>query len=216
MTLSNHREALHRKLGEVQAPVTEQQVDLLLGYLALLTRWNARMNLTALRSADEAVERLIVEPVVASFAVQPQATSLVDVGSGGGSPAIPLKIMRPELTLEMVEVKAKKAVFLREVVRTLGLHTARVHLGTFEHVLSDPIERDVLSVRAVRVASPELAMFAKAVRPGGQLLWFLNHSRVVPLDASEWRVERNVQLGPAGSSELVVLRRAGRGFHVEQ
>ena len=114
------------RLQGAGARVNDAQLHQLGEYLALLRRWNARMNLTALDEPDNAVDRLIVEPVVASAAIDASARVLVDIGSGGGSPAIPLKVARPELALTMIEVKTRKSVFLREVVRHLGLVEASV------------------------------------------------------------------------------------------
>lgn len=115
------RKRVERRLARVGERLTATQLDQLVDYLLLLERWNQRMNLTALDDPDAAVDRLIVEPLLAVGAIDSHARVLVDVGSGGGSPAVPLKVGRPDLALTMIEVKARKSVFLREVVRHLGL-----------------------------------------------------------------------------------------------
>ena len=92
-------------------------------YFELLTRWNAKINLTAFSLAepdDEALDRLLVEPVVASCHVNPPVGSVIDIGSGSGSPAIPLRLALGATRLTLVEAKTRKAVFLVEALRHLG------------------------------------------------------------------------------------------------
>ena len=78
-------------------------------FYALLSRWNQKINLTSLADPDEAIDRLILEPLLAAARFVPAAcSSMMDIGSGGGSPAIPMKLVSPRLALTMVEVKATK------------------------------------------------------------------------------------------------------------
>ena len=134
-------------------------VDGLETYYQLLTKWNAKINLTAFRLTpegdDAAIDRLIIEPVVAARYIPENARTLLDAGSGGGSPAIPLKLASANLGLRMVEVKTRKAVFLREAVRALGLRDAEVETSRFEELLprAELHEAlDLVSIRAVRVS----------------------------------------------------------------
>ncbi|MBW8866026.1 MAG: class I SAM-dependent methyltransferase, partial [Acidobacteria bacterium] len=108
--------------------------DALEQYFSLLARWNPKVNLTALPlnpPGDETFDRLFVEPVVAAAHIEPlnfrdAPLKWIDLGSGGGSPAIPLKIVRPSWHLTMVEAKERKAAFLREAIRALRLQEADV------------------------------------------------------------------------------------------
>ena len=201
---------LERRLARTAMRVSTAQLDQLADYLILLVRWNRRMNLTALDDQDAAVDRLIVEPVVASAEMDAHSRSLVDIGSGGGSPAIPLKVMRPDVALTMIEVKTRKSVFLREVARHLGLSSTAVETTRFEDVLAKPNVLgtvDTLSVRAVRAETAQLALFGQALRQGGQQLWFLSGSQpLAPMPAS-LRIEREISLVPALQSRLLVVRR---------
>lgn len=203
------RERIEQRLAAAGATPTSSQLEQLAAYLTLLERWNARMNLTALESPDAAVDRLIVEPVLASSAIDHDAKTLTDVGSGGGSPAIPLKVMRADLKLTMVEVKTRKSVFLREAVRHLALDVAHVETGRFEDVLgrSGAGELDVLSIRAVRAEDQELSQFAEALRPRGQLLWFVSGAQDRASLPDTLTLESERTLVPCLSSRLVVLRR---------
>ena len=133
-------------------------LEALEAYYLLLTKWNARINLTAFRltpgGEDDAVDWLLVEPLVAARYVPGRARTLLDAGSGGGSPAIPMALASPQLHLRMVEVKTRKAIFLREAVRTLGLKRAEVETARFEELLPRPElheAQDLVTIRAVRV-----------------------------------------------------------------
>ncbi len=198
------------RLQGAGARVNDAQLHQLGEYLALLRRWNARMNLTALDEPDNAVDRLIVEPVVASAAIDASARVLVDIGSGGGSPAIPLKVARPELALTMIEVKTRKSVFLREVVRHLGLVEASVETGRFEQVLSRPGMHgsvDVISIRAVRADIEHVQLFGAALRPQGQQLWFLSGGQPQPAVFAPLEIEREMPLVTALDSRLLLIRK---------
>lgn len=202
---------VERRLAKVGGRATPEQIDQLVEYLVLLERWNTRMNLTALDDADTAVDRLIVEPILASTTIDADARSLVDIGSGGGSPSIPLKIARPELTLTMVEVKTRKSVFLREVVRHLGLTGCIVETARFEQVLAKPSyigAVDAVSIRAVRAETEQLKLFGAALRAGGQQLWFLSGSQAPPIVPAPLAVEREVPLVESLRSRLLLIRKA--------
>ena len=204
------RKRIERRLAKVGGRVSEGQLEQLVDYLLLLDRWNQRMNLTALDDPDAAVDRLVVEPVLASTAIADEARVLVDIGSGGGSPAIPLKVARPELALTMIEVKTRKSVFLREVVRHLGLTACSVEAARFEQVLSRPsllAAVDVVSIRAVRADAEQLRLFGGALRPGGQQLWFLSGAQPPPMVPFPLQIEREMPLVESLRSRLLVIRK---------
>src|SRR5687767_13657862 len=153
-------------------------------YYQLLTKWNAKINLTAFKLTPEgdeaAIDRLLIEPVVAARYVAENARTLLDAGSGGGSPAIPLKLASENLHLRMVEVKTRKAVFLREAVRALGLRDAEVETSRFEELLprAELHEAlDLVSIRAVRIETRTLLTLQAFLRTGGKLMLFRGSSR---------------------------------------
>lgn len=202
---------VERGLERAGARLGEAAIGQVVEYLTLLSRWNQRMNLTALDDMDAAVDRLIVEPVLAAAHVDSAAGVLVDIGSGGGSPAIPLKIARPDLALTMIEVKTRKGVFLREVVRHLGLEACHVETGRFEEVLARPGRVgtvDVVSIRAVRAEADQLRLLGEALRQGGQQLWFLSGAQGIPEVPPPLSVERDVPLVASLNSHLAVVRKA--------
>lgn len=212
MTMQETRRRVERRLRKAGLEPSQQTVDQLAEYLLLLERWNARMNLTALDRPDDAVDRLLVEPMLAAREIAPGATSLIDIGSGGGSPALPLKVARPDLSLTMVEAKTRKSVFLREVVRHLGLTNCQVETVRFEQLLSRPAfleAMDVLSIRAVRVEAQELRTLQAFLAPGGQMLWFLSGSQPVSMVPPPLALVSEQPLVEALRSRLVVLSKQG-------
>jgi 16S rRNA (guanine527-N7)-methyltransferase len=159
-------------------------------YIELLSRWNRRINLTSLSLApptDEAISQLILEPIAAASLLanaHKSGTSWVDVGSGGGSPAIPLKIVQPHLPLVLVESVGKKSAFLREAVRSLQLDQVEVVTGRFETFASaHPAAASVITMRAVRADNALLRAVASALMPGGMLAIFSNLHAEFPVDA---------------------------------
>lgn len=147
----------------------------LIAYYELLARWNRKINLTSLDEPDQAVDRLLLEPILAARYLAAPDIRLLDVGSGGGSPAIPLTLASPGSSLTMVEVKARKSAFLREAIRVLDLSNASVETSRYEELLSRPELHeafDALSIRAVRVEMRTLMTLQAFLRPGGLLLMF--------------------------------------------
>ena len=178
------RERLTRRAKSAGISLEKPLIEGLETYYQLLTKWNSKINLTAFRLTpegdDQAIDRLLIEPVVAARYIPENARTLLDAGSGGGSPAIPLKLASTNLALRMVEVKTRKAVFLREAVRALGLRDTEVETSRFEELLprSELHEAlDLVSIRAVRIETRTLNTLQAFLRPGGKLLLFRGSSK---------------------------------------
>lgn len=178
------RERLKRRAKAAGISIDVLLAEKLETYYQLLTKWNAKINLTAFRLVPEgeegAIDRLLIEPVVASRYVPENARTLLDAGSGGGSPAIPLKLATNNLHLRMVEVKTRKAVFLREAVRELGLRDVEVETLRFEELLPRAALHealDLVSIRAVRIETRTLLTLQAFLRTGGKLLLFRGSSK---------------------------------------
>jgi len=184
VTSREFRDRLKRRAKAAGASLEAPLIENLEIYYQLLTKWNAKINLTAFRLTpegdDAAIDRLLIEPVIAARYVPENARTLLDAGSGGGSPAIPLKLASRNLTLRMVEVKTRKAVFLREAVRALNLKDAEVETSRFEELLprAELHEAlDLVSIRAVRIEIRTLNTLQAFLRPGGKLLLFRGASK---------------------------------------
>jgi 16S rRNA (guanine527-N7)-methyltransferase len=156
---------LKARAAAAGAAVPAHIVEPLETYLHLLARWNARINLTALPlqpPTSATIDRLFVEPLLAAplIARMPRPTGRwFDLGSGGGSPAIPLRLLHAEGMLTLVESKSRKAAFLREVVRELGLPRTEVEIARVEACAAGPESRgtaDLVSLRGVRTGAPLL------------------------------------------------------------
>lgn len=180
-------------------------------YVALLFRWNEHMNLTALDSGDRGLGRLVIEPLLAIRHVPPGAGTMMDIGSGGGSPAIPMKVARPELLVRMVESRARKAAFLRHAARQLNLSRVEVENCRYE-TLEERREmreaHDVVTVRGVRI--DDVARKAQGLlKPEGLVLAFRSESqRGFGVDAlAPLKLEQKCALLEEAGSELFVARR---------
>jgi 16S rRNA (guanine527-N7)-methyltransferase len=175
-----------------------------------MAKWNHRLNLTSLpveSAADEAIDRLLGEAAVAATRVATTDTLLVDLGSGGGSPAIPLKILAPWIGLVLVESKTRKAAFLRDAARQLGLERVEVANARFEDLLTriDLHEASsIVSFRAIK-ANHELWQCAMAfLAPSGRVFWFRTTTQSNPPHGPRFKIESSVPLPRSG--ELVILR----------
>ena len=172
------REKLARRASKAGLSLPGEVADGLHAYFELLRKWNRKVSLTALPvedAGDEAVDRLLVEPVLAARYLPKPDAALLDLGSGGGSPAVPIKITAPKVTLRMVESKTRKAAFLREVVRSLSLDQTLIEAVRFEELLARPAMHDafdVVTMRAVRVDRKIVAQVQSFIRPGGALFLF--------------------------------------------
>jgi 16S rRNA (guanine527-N7)-methyltransferase len=194
-----------------QLQVPAELADKLAVYFQLLSTWSLKMNLAGfpLESASaEAIDRLFIEPLNVAAAIEPPVSSLIDIGSGGGSPALPFALATMPQRLTLVESRGRKATFLREAARVLGIseRTAVINCR-YEELAGD--ERltgqfDVLLVRAVKVDSDALGRLSTFVRRAGRVVVFggldgggsVSHG-LLPL--------QTVQL-PGGSQALVYQR----------
>ena len=181
----------------------------LVAYFELLSKWNSRINLTSLQLnplADEAVDRLFVEPLAAAPYVPAESVSWFDLGSGGGSPAIPLRVAAGHRVLTMVEAKARKAAFLREVLRTLKLSNASVENARFEEVARrHQGGAHVVTVRAVRADAVLSEALSNLLGFEGRLLMFTSSQQ--PQRLSKFEHLETIQLIRARNSFLSVYRR---------
>jgi 16S rRNA (guanine527-N7)-methyltransferase len=172
-------------LEEPLSPLQLEQVSI---YIDTLLRWNARINLTALRSPEEIVTRHFGESFFLARHLFPHKDKeestgkggrVLDIGSGAGFPGLPLKIWNQEMDLTMIESNHKKAIFLREVVRTLGLDNVVVGTDRAERLGSDPrfLRSDFVTFRAVENFQKILHLAVTFLVPGGRLALLLGASQ---------------------------------------
>ncbi|HSK08122.1 MAG TPA: 16S rRNA (guanine(527)-N(7))-methyltransferase RsmG [Vicinamibacterales bacterium] len=183
-------------------------------YYRLLQAWNEKINLTALdvgSVGELAIDRLLIEPLVAVRQVPAGARQAIDIGSGGGSPAIPMKLARPDVAFTLVEAKTRKCAFLREAGRQLGVPLG-VETSRYEALLARPDLHesfDVVTMRAVRVEQRVLMGLQAFLRPAGIFLLFRGPSGPsAPASVTpplQW--EATHMLVDALQSRLTVLRK---------
>jgi 16S rRNA (guanine527-N7)-methyltransferase len=142
-------ETIQRALGEFNLTASARQVLCIQQYIAMLLKWNAKISLTAIREPLEILYRHFCESMYAAAAVPLERGRLADVGSGGGFPGLPLKIIRPELQVFLVESNIKKATFLAETIRELELEGASVIVSRYEELSEEVAPLDVVCSRAV-------------------------------------------------------------------
>jgi len=183
----------------------------LLAYLALLDRWNRTYNLTAIRDPRDMVAKHLLD----SLAMQPfvrDVGTLADLGAGAGLPGIPLAIACPQLQVTLVESNGKKARFLREAVRTLGLAGTRVAESRIEAV-AEAGAYDAITARALGTLPLLLELGGHLLKPGGRLLAMkgaVPDEEIAALPAG-WRVETLQPLlvpGLDAERHLIVVGRA--------
>jgi 16S rRNA (guanine527-N7)-methyltransferase len=169
---------------ELGFPLSPGEVRLFELYLAELLKWNLKVNLTAITEPDEIVvkhfldslalrlilppERGGVPPAGAARPAQPRNFSACDIGSGAGFPGLVLKAVLPGMALTLVEPIHKKAVFLRHVIRTLGLSPAAA-LEARAEALTEKISApfDIVFSRAFKAPAELLPLAAPVLKDGG-------------------------------------------------
>jgi 16S rRNA (guanine527-N7)-methyltransferase len=231
MTPREFNERLGKRARKAGVAPDQALVDALYAYFHLLSFWNQKVNLTAFTldtAPDEAIDRLLIEPLVAAKHLHgniarghhgslhgPQLGSrprMLDIGSGGGSPAIPLKLAMPALNLTMVESKTRKSAFLREAVRVLNLTDTAVETARAEDLLtrSELVEsQDLVTIRAVRIEQKLLTKIQLFLRLGGRILLFRSTggTEAPPPATPPLVYEATWTLVESLRSRLVVLRK---------
>ena len=163
---------IRRALGEFQIVVDDNQVLSIQRYIALLRHWNEKLNLTAIRDPLEILHRHFCESMFGAVAVPLNFGRLADIGAGAGFPGLPLKILRPELELFLVESNIKKGTFLAEVIRELELVNARVLISRYEELGEELAPLDYVCFRAVGEFGTFLEWAASERLSAGRiLLW---------------------------------------------
>lgn len=183
-------------------------------YLDLLARWNRTYNLTAIRDPGEMVTLHLLDSL-SMHAHMDGVSRLADLGTGAGLPGIPLAIARPGLEVTLIESNGKKARFLREAVRSLGLANARVAESRAEAV-DMPGAFDAITARAMATLADIVAVGGHLLAPGGRLLAMkgVRPDAEIALLPAGWEVEAIHPLAVPGlgaERHLVVVGRVAPG-----
>ncbi|MFE8070402.1 16S rRNA (guanine(527)-N(7))-methyltransferase RsmG [Marinobacteraceae bacterium S3BR75-40.1] len=167
MADATSRSLLHQGLQTLQIAVTPEQEERLLAFLDLLAKWNKAYNLTAVRDPHEMVARHLLDSV--SIAPWVTASRVLDVGAGGGLPGVPLAILAPERSFELLDSNGKKTRFLLQCKLELGLDNLTVHHCRAE----DYQPRDgfeLITSRAFTALANLVTWCEHLLAPGGRFL----------------------------------------------
>src|SRR3989339_829172 len=138
-------------MSNVQFPMSnEGMFDI---YLQELIEWNKKFNLTAVKTPDEIRSRHFEDSLSVLEAVDLQDQVVADIGPGAGFPSLPLKIVRPGISLTLIEATRKKAEFLKHIVSKLNLQNVEVVWGRAEQVSKDPRYSNVFDVVLARAVA---------------------------------------------------------------
>lgn len=168
---------------------TQARLD---AHLALLRRWNAKINLVAKATLAEAQSRHLADSAQLAPLIPDGARTLVDLGSGAGFPGLVLAILRPDLAVTLVDSDARKIAFLREAVRETGAGNVRVHHGRVEALTLPP--PDILTARAFAPLESFLSVAAALIGPDTLVI---------------------LPKGKSWQSEIDIARQAGHEFVCE-
>jgi len=174
MSESELRELLLQRARAADLSMDDVLLDRLQAYFRLLAHWNPRINLTGFsldQPTEGAIDRLLIEPLIIARSLPYPVSLWFDLGSGGGSPAIPIHLYRPAETLVLVESKGRKAAFLREVARVLSLKSVEVEGTRIESIVVRHPRAgaaDLVTVRAVKPSDDILEAVRGLLRFGGQ------------------------------------------------
>ena len=140
---------IRRALEDFKLPAYDDQVLQIQQYIKILLAWNDKVNLTAIRDPLEILYRHFCECMFAGSSVPMERGRLADAGTGAGFPGLPLKILRPGLQVFLIESNLKKATFLAEVIRELGLREAQVLVRRYEELGEEIAPLDYVCSRAL-------------------------------------------------------------------
>jgi 16S rRNA (guanine527-N7)-methyltransferase len=172
-------------------------------YATLLRRWNERINLTAIRDEASIVSRHFIESIACARGLPIGIASLLDFGSGAGFPGIPIALCRPEIAVTLAESQGKKAAFLREAVRILGI-SAKVHSGRAETL---DCQFDCVTLRAVDRMPKAVQSASRLVGPEGWLALMTTSGELSMLQngvGAAWSWNEPVAL-PDGDNTVLAL-----------
>jgi len=160
-------------LRQLGLQVTERQLDQFLRYRQELLDWNTRINLTAITDPEEVLLRHFLDSLSLLLVYERAETRLLDIGTGAGFPGLPLKIVRPQWQVVLLEATGKKVAFLQHIIETLQLKNVVALHGRAEELAHKAGYRasfDVVTARAVASLPTLLEYAAPFCRVGGQII----------------------------------------------
>ncbi len=167
----NTEELLKKGLKKMGITCSKGQIDAFMTFLSELKKWNRAYNLTALKTDEDIIIKHFFDSLLYLRAIPEGVLRLADVGTGAGFPGIPIKIIRPEIDMTLIEASRKKAAFLRHIIRLLRLTMINVFEQRIE-TLSKAHERayEVIVSRATFKIKDFLKIACPYVRENGRVV----------------------------------------------
>jgi len=175
---------------------------------ALVEKWNRAIALVGFRTEEEKIERYFIEALHSSLWL-PAVGHAVDIGSGGGTPALPLAIQNPGIQWTLLEPNRRKALFLEEAIGTVASGNATVASCRYED-FEPRTDVAAITTRGVRVGGALLRAAETWLRPGGRILFFTGTDKAVDIEqtaAAVWRMQERIPLALRYKAELLVAER---------
>lgn len=163
--------------AQIDIPLHETQIERFMVYLRQLQTWNRSINLTSLVSDEEIIIKHFVDSLAALKAEElKNHAALLDIGTGAGFPGIPLRIVREDLDLTLIEPSQKKISFLHFIVGLLRLERVRIFCGTFERFLVEEASKQRFDYISTRALKPDVILRCgrKLLRDGGKTILYLS------------------------------------------
>jgi 16S rRNA (guanine527-N7)-methyltransferase len=172
-------------------------------YLSLFVRWNKKLNLSSVRDEEGVLSRHFIESIAVAQSLPAEISTLLDFGSGAGLPGIPIALCRPRIAVTLAESQIKKAAFLQEAVRVLGI-SAKVHADRAE-TLGEVF--DCVVLRAVEKMPRAVSSAVKLVSPHGWLALMTTDASLAELQSAagpQFKWKESVRL-PGSDSRILAL-----------
>jgi len=202
-------EAIHRAAKEFSLSFDGEQVLKIQHYIRILLQWNEKFNLTAIRDPLEILYRHFCESMFAATKFSLGQGRLADVGSGAGFPGIPLKILCPGIQLFLIESNLKKATFMAEVIRELGLADTQVLVRRYEELGEELAPLDFVCSKALGEFRPLLKWASSAhLAAANVLLWIGGRDLEGIQKLSGWSWQEPISI-PHSLRRMILLGRKG-------
>lgn len=163
-------EELKQESSKIGVILTDEMLSQFDRYLSLLSSWNEKFNLTAIKDKDEMVEKHLFDCIIASSFLDLKNKRVADLGSGAGFPGLVFAILEPSMKMTLIDATKKKCVFLEETAKQLGLENVTVLHARAEELTSYRSSFDLITARAVAELRILEELASPLIKMGGELL----------------------------------------------
>jgi 16S rRNA (guanine527-N7)-methyltransferase len=201
------REFMISSAQELGLTISESHAEQFVRYLTHLITWNKTINITAIIDSKEIITKHFVDSLTALVSTNFRQDSIVlDVGSGGGFPGIPLKIVRPDIQLTLIEPVQKKCSFLNSVIGMLQLRGVSTFAGTIEQYAKRALHHsiDTVVVRALKFDDIQKHIPALLTEKGKVVLYRTSVIENKEIGEEFHRLNETAILLPHGSGKRVI------------